>query len=245
MTWHARLALDYTVEAERTVLRFAHSGPLRILQSLYPEGPASATTCWCTRPAAWWAATRWKCTPGGPGAHGLLTTPGATRFYRSAGARGPAAHAACPGRRRPAGMAAAGGLCYSAARPKTTSPCNWRPAPPASAGTSPPWACPTPACRLPGGSCCSTSELPGLWLERGPSTPPIRACLTARWAWPATAAWHPGVLRHRHRAGSRPGASSALDAAREVLDAHPLAATAGATSPHGRKWSSCGRWRTW
>ena len=38
MTWHARLQLDYTLEAERCVLRHQHSGPLRILQSLYPEG---------------------------------------------------------------------------------------------------------------------------------------------------------------------------------------------------------------
>ena len=40
MTWHARLQLDYTVEAERCVLRHQHTGPLRILQSLYPEGDA-------------------------------------------------------------------------------------------------------------------------------------------------------------------------------------------------------------
>ena len=40
MAWHARLALDYRVEAGRCVARFEHEGPLRILQSLYPEGDA-------------------------------------------------------------------------------------------------------------------------------------------------------------------------------------------------------------
>ena len=40
MTWHAHLQLDYTLEAGRCVLRHRHSGPLRILQSLYPEGDA-------------------------------------------------------------------------------------------------------------------------------------------------------------------------------------------------------------
>jgi urease accessory protein len=40
MPWHARLDLDYTLEAGRTVARFIHNGPLRILQSLYPEGDA-------------------------------------------------------------------------------------------------------------------------------------------------------------------------------------------------------------
>jgi len=38
MTWNATLALDYTRQAEKTVAHFRHSGPLRILQSLYPEG---------------------------------------------------------------------------------------------------------------------------------------------------------------------------------------------------------------
>ncbi|SFU44607.1 urease accessory protein [Paenacidovorax caeni] len=38
MPWHAHLHIDYTLEQQRTVARFRHSGPLRILQSLYPEG---------------------------------------------------------------------------------------------------------------------------------------------------------------------------------------------------------------
>ncbi|MFS2051351.1 cytidylyltransferase domain-containing protein, partial [Variovorax sp. CT11-76] len=40
MPWHARLHLSYRHEADRTVARFRHDGPLRILQSLYPEGGA-------------------------------------------------------------------------------------------------------------------------------------------------------------------------------------------------------------
>ena len=46
MPWHARLQLDYTAESNtssnsaRTVARYEHNGPLRILQSLYPEGDA-------------------------------------------------------------------------------------------------------------------------------------------------------------------------------------------------------------
>jgi urease accessory protein len=40
MTWLARLDLDYTLEAERSVARYLHQGPLRVLQSLYPEGDA-------------------------------------------------------------------------------------------------------------------------------------------------------------------------------------------------------------
>ncbi|MEP6771545.1 MAG: urease accessory protein UreD, partial [Polaromonas sp.] len=40
MTWNATLALDYTRQAGKTIAHFRHSGPLRILQSLYPEGEA-------------------------------------------------------------------------------------------------------------------------------------------------------------------------------------------------------------
>ena len=36
----ASLTLDYTHEGGRSVARFAHDGPLRILQSLWPEGDA-------------------------------------------------------------------------------------------------------------------------------------------------------------------------------------------------------------
>ena len=40
MPWHASLQLDYALEQGRSVARHQHSGPLRILQSLYPEGDA-------------------------------------------------------------------------------------------------------------------------------------------------------------------------------------------------------------
>ena len=37
MTWHARLDIDYQRIGERTVAQHRHSGPLRLLQSMYPE----------------------------------------------------------------------------------------------------------------------------------------------------------------------------------------------------------------
>jgi len=94
MTWHARLALDYRTDhagtsgAPRTRLDFRHDGPLRILKSLYPEGDATCHSVIVHPPGG---------IVGGDtldvaialeaGAHALLTTPGATRFYRSSGAR--------------------------------------------------------------------------------------------------------------------------------------------------------------
>ena len=40
MPWHATLDLHYQRAGERTTLQHRHSGPLRILKSLYPEGEA-------------------------------------------------------------------------------------------------------------------------------------------------------------------------------------------------------------
>ena len=86
MAWRADLKLDYTCESNRSVARYLHSGPLRILQSLYPEGDHVCHNILVHPPSG---------LVGGDellidihlqtGAHALITTPGATRFYGSAG----------------------------------------------------------------------------------------------------------------------------------------------------------------
>ena len=46
MAWHARLNLDYRAEPATggaTRADFRHDGPLRVLKSLFPEAPRSAT----------------------------------------------------------------------------------------------------------------------------------------------------------------------------------------------------------
>lgn len=86
MSWHARLTLDYCVEAERTVARHTHSGPLRILQSLYPEGDAICHNVLVHPPGGLVGGdTLDIAVHAHAGAHALITTPGATRFYRSDG----------------------------------------------------------------------------------------------------------------------------------------------------------------
>lgn len=82
--WHAHLKLAYSCIAERTVAKFEHEGPLRVLQSLYPEGDAVCHNVLVHPPSG---------LVGGDvldiqlsldaNTHALLTTPGATRFYRS------------------------------------------------------------------------------------------------------------------------------------------------------------------
>ena len=82
--WHAKLSLAYAISGPRTVVRFEHQGPLRVLQSLYPEGDRVCHNVLVHPPGG---------LVGGDTldiqiqldahSHGLVTTPGATRFYRS------------------------------------------------------------------------------------------------------------------------------------------------------------------
>ncbi len=84
MTWHAALSLDYLVEDRRTVARYLHKGPLRILKSLYPEGDTICHNVLVHPPGGLVGGDTLDMTVSvGAGSHGLVTTPGATRFYRS------------------------------------------------------------------------------------------------------------------------------------------------------------------
>ncbi|WP_159911050.1 urease accessory protein UreD [Pantoea sp. 18069] len=87
MPWLAQLELDYAVSHGRSVVHHRHDGPLRVLRSLYPEGDAVCHNVLVHPPGG---------LVGGDtldirarveaGAHALVTTPGATRFYRANGA---------------------------------------------------------------------------------------------------------------------------------------------------------------
>lgn len=86
MPWHARLQLDYRMEEGRCVGRFEHDGPLRILQSLYPEGGSICHNVMVHPPGGLVGGDTLEINVRvATGAHGLVTTPGATRFYRSEG----------------------------------------------------------------------------------------------------------------------------------------------------------------
>lgn len=86
MPWHATLRLDHRLENGRTLARHRHEGPLRILKSLYPEGEGVCHNVLVHPPGGLVGGDRLDIDISlGPGAHGLVTTPGATRFYRSDG----------------------------------------------------------------------------------------------------------------------------------------------------------------
>jgi urease accessory protein len=87
MVWHASLKLDYALKGERTVAHFLHDGPLRVLQSLYPEGDAVCHNILVHPPGGLVGGDTLDINVRTQtGAHALITTPGATRFYRSEGA---------------------------------------------------------------------------------------------------------------------------------------------------------------
>ncbi|MGE0348771.1 urease accessory protein UreD [Hydrogenophaga sp.] len=86
MSWHARLSLDLRSEHQKTTARFEHDGPLRILKSLYPEGPAICHNVIVHPPGGLVGGDLLDVrVRAGAGAHGLISTPGATRFYRTDG----------------------------------------------------------------------------------------------------------------------------------------------------------------
>lgn len=86
MPWHARLELDYTLKHDTTVLHHRHEGPLRIFQSLYPEGKSICHNVVVHPPGGLANGDVVDIAVNvGPGAHAWIGTPGATRFYRSGG----------------------------------------------------------------------------------------------------------------------------------------------------------------
>lgn len=87
MPWNARLSLDYRLQDARTLLRFSHDGPLRVLKSLYPEGDGICHSVLVHPPGGLVEGDTLEMdVQVQPGAHALISTPGATRFYKSASA---------------------------------------------------------------------------------------------------------------------------------------------------------------
>lgn len=83
MTWTATLSLHYTLVNGQSVLRHKHDGPLRVLKSLYPESPVVCHNVLVHPPSGVAGGDRLEIdVTAERGSHGLISTPGASRFYR-------------------------------------------------------------------------------------------------------------------------------------------------------------------
>ncbi|MDP2007740.1 MAG: urease accessory protein UreD [Rubrivivax sp.] len=229
--WRGALTLDYHRRGARTVGQDTHTGPLRVLQPLYPEGEGICHHVLVHPPGGLVGGDELHITARlQPGSHALLTTPGATRFYRSEGA--PAlqhtrlqladgarlewlpmetiAYSGCLAQSRLIADLAPGAECLG-----------WDALTLGLAAAGQPFVA---------GSVLQHIELPGVWIERARIAADDTLLLAGPLGWAgqrvAATLWF--------AAGSAlaPARRQALlDAAREVVAAHPLAATAGVTAP--------------
>ncbi|PUE48016.1 urease accessory protein [Limnohabitans sp. 2KL-1] len=232
MTWLARLDLDYTLEAERSVARYLHQGPLRILQSLYPEGDAICHNVLVHPPSGLVGGdTLDMHVSVGAGAHGLVTTPGATRFYRSdAGLATQQVHARLESGARLEWLPLEA-IAYNGCDGLNRAVFDL--APGAEMMTWDITALGLPAADLPfaQGTFRQHLEIPGVWLERGT----ISAADTRLMDSPLGLAGQRCMATLVFAAGSAMSderIERALACARELLAASELRLMAGATSPH-------------
>ncbi len=232
MTWHASLQLDYTRDGPRSVAHYLHDGPLRILQSLYPEGGAICHNVLVHPPGGLVGGDTLDIKLSvGPGAHGLVTTPGATRFYRSSGevAR-QLVHARLEAGARLEWLPLEA-LAYNQCRAENKAVFELAPGAELMA-----WdvtALGLPAADLPfaEGTFAQHLEVPGVWLEQGR----IAASDARLMDGPLGLAGQRCMATLFFVAGepiARERRDAALECVRELIAAHALRAGAGATSPH-------------
>ncbi len=231
MAWRGTLALAYRRRGEETLVHDRHDGPLRVLRSLHPEGAGVCHSVLVHPPGG---------IVGGdvlevdvtlaPEAHALVTTPGATRFYRSAGA---AAEQALRVR------AEAGSrlewlpletLAYSGCLATNRMRFDLQPGAEMIGWDVTALGLPSSGLPFEAGSFTQAIELPGRWIERGVVAADDRRLLDSPLGWAGHRAF--GVVWFAAGSPLEAGRRDAfLGAARAACRDGELAASSGATSP--------------
>jgi urease accessory protein len=232
MPWTGHLTLDYRLDGARTTAHDRHEGPLRVLQRLYPEGDAICHHVLVHPPGG---------VAGGDmlevdarmdsGTHAVVTTPGATRFYRSDGQ--------VAVQRARLKLAAGARLEWLPLETLAYDACiaenhlELRLDPGAQAMGWDLLALGLPAAGLPfrRGHFLQHLEWPGRWLERARIAADDRLLLDSALGWAGHRVlgtlWFCGLGPHDHALRE-----TLLDDARRLIDAVPPGTPAGATSPH-------------
>jgi len=230
MAWRGSLAIDYRLRDGRTIAHDRHDGPLRVLRTLHPEGGVCHSVL--VHP------------PGGvvggdelaieltlgEGAHALVTTPGATRFYRSAEATATQTLRVVAGAASRLEWLPLETIAYSGCL--ATNALRFELAPGAEMIGWDVTALGLPESERPfdAGRFTQSIELPGRWLERGSIAAGDDRLLDSPLGWAGRR-----VLATMWFASGDPldpaRSDALLDAARATAAVHALAATTGATSP--------------
>lgn len=232
MAWHAQLQLNYALEAGRSVARHRHTGPLRILQSLYPEGDSVCHNVLVHPPGGLVGGDTLNMdVTVASGAHGLLTTPGATRFYRSDGDLAVQhAHLQLAEDSRLEWLPQEA-ICYSGCHAQNSLTMTLAPGAELIGWDIVALGLPHAGEPFVKGSVRQHLELPGVWLERGTLAADDKRLLDG----PTGLAGHKCLATLFFATGrgmEKTRRDAALDCARATLAAHPLASLAGITSPH-------------
>ena len=231
MTWKATLRLDYSREGGRSVARFAHDGPLRILQSLWPEGDAVCHNVLVHPPGGLVGGDTLQVdVRAAEGSHGLVTTPGASRFYRSEGATALQdvwLRVDAGARLEWLPLEA---LYYSGCRAENRLRMELAPGAELLGWDIAALGLPQAGQPFARGSVLQHLELAGSWLDRGRIAAEDHRLLDG----PLGLAGHRCLASLFFCAGTDIGRArreALLDAARAVIEPHALARTAGATAP--------------
>ena len=232
MAWRAELKLDYTRESQRSVARYLHQGPLRILQSLYPEGDQICHNVLVHPPGGLVGGDTLDIQVSvAKGAHGLVSTPGATRFYKSGG---------YPALQQVVAQVSDGArlewlpleaIAYNDCEATNRAIFNLEPGAELITWDVTALGLPTSNLSFEQGHFQQHLEISGVWLEKGN----IRGNDTRWLNSPLGMAGQKCLASLVFAAGSAiepKRAEKALEAAREVIEAHPLKHQAGITFAH-------------
>jgi urease accessory protein len=234
MSWHARLQLDYRQERGRSVARFEHDGPLRILQSLYPEGDAVCHNVLVHPPGGLVGGDTLEIGVSvASGAHGLVTTPGASRFYRSDGPLAAQRTRVVMQRDSRFEWLPLEAICYSGCQAHNELVMDLDAGAELMGWDVSALGLPEANAPFAAGSLLQHLSLQGHWLERGR----VDAADTRLMDGPLGLAGHRCLASLFLASGtdlSRARREQALELAREVIGAHELAGSAAATAPGPR-----------